>query len=85
MQATMQATPHVEAVLQFCTQPKTRAEIQQHLGLKNRDHFRKTILLPLVESGLLCLTLPDKPTSPKQKFYAVMVNEEGTGEKTAID
>ncbi|THB74084.1 MAG: hypothetical protein D6B28_02685, partial [Gammaproteobacteria bacterium] len=58
-----------EAVLQFCVEPKSRAEIQQHLELKDREYLRKAILTPLIESGLLCLTLPDKPTSPKQKFY----------------
>ncbi len=68
MQATMQATPQADKVLSFCTEPKTRYEIQQHLGLKNRDHFRKAILKPLLDSGLLCYTIPDKPNSPKQKF-----------------
>lgn len=66
---TMQATMQAETVLNYCTEPKSRADIQQHLGLKDREHFRKAILLPLIESGQLCLTLPDKPTSPKQQFY----------------
>ena len=58
-----------EKVLQYCIEPKSRAEIQEHMGLKNRDHFRKAILLPLIESGQLLMTLPDKPSSPKQQFY----------------
>ncbi|WP_054112548.1 RNA-binding domain-containing protein [Marinagarivorans algicola] len=69
MQATMQATPQAEAVLAFCKSPQSRTQIQEHLGLKNRDHFRKAILQPLLESGVLLQTLPDKPTSPKQQFY----------------
>jgi len=45
------------------------------MGLKNRDHFRKVILLPLIESGQLLMTLPDRPSSPKQQFYtAVTIN-----------
>jgi len=64
------STMHAEAILQYCIEPKSRAEIQEHLGLKNRDHFRKEILLPLIESGQLLMTLPDKPTSSKQKYYA---------------
>ena len=56
-------------ILQYCSEPKSRAEIQEHMGLKNRDHFRKAILLPLIESGQLLMTLPDKPSSPKQQFY----------------
>jgi len=80
MQATMQAAPQAKEVLKFCKKAKTRNEIQQHLGLKNRDHFRKNILLPLINSGQLLLTLPEKPTSPKQKFYTAQVGSvEGEG------
>ncbi|WP_417528663.1 Fic family protein [Marinomonas shanghaiensis] len=70
MQTTMQAESVERQVLIFCQIPRTRAEIQEHLGFKNRDYFRKSILSPLIEAGTLRLTLPDKPTSPKQKFYA---------------
>jgi len=70
LQTTMQAIPQAEALLQFCREPKGRAEIQTHLQLKNRDHLRKAILLPLLEAGLLLQTLPDEPTSPKQQFVS---------------
>lgn len=40
----------------------------KQVGLKDREHFRLEILMPLIESGLLALTLPDKPNSPKQKY-----------------
>lgn len=72
-QVTAQAESVEEQVLAFCQQAKSRAEIQEHLGLKDREHFRKEILNPLL-SGQLLRTLPDKPTSPKQKFYAAQVN-----------
>jgi len=36
----------------------------------NREHFRKNILNPLIQSGLLKLEFPDKPTSPKQRYYS---------------
>jgi predicted HTH transcriptional regulator len=63
------STPQVESILKYCLEPKSRAEIQAYLGLKDREHFRKSILLPLLESGQLLMTLPDKPSSPKQRFY----------------
>ncbi|MDD5092446.1 MAG: hypothetical protein PHQ23_16215 [Candidatus Wallbacteria bacterium] len=72
-QATMQATMQDERtikIIEFCKTPKTRDEIQNFLNLKNRDHFRSEVLNPLIESGLLHPTLPDKPTSPKQKYYS---------------
>ena len=39
----------------------------------NRDYFRKEILNPLIEQGLLQLTIPDKPKSPKQKYRSSKV------------
>lgn len=73
-QVTAQAESVEEQVLAFCQQAKSRAEIQEHLGLKDREHFRKEILNPLLDSGQLLRTLPDKPTSPKQQFYTAQVN-----------
>ncbi len=67
--ATDLAVSVEEQVLAFCQQPKSRAEIQQHLGLKHPRHFRTTILNPLLNSGQLLRTIPDKPTSPNQQFY----------------
>jgi ATP-dependent DNA helicase RecG len=58
----------VDAVLDFCSVPKTRDEIQQFTGLYDRGHFRKTILNPLLESGRLRMTIPDKPNSRNQRY-----------------
>lgn len=74
---TMQATTQVEvdsddgikALLEFCSTPRTRNEMQEFMQLKNREYFRKKILNPLIKENLLNLTLPDKPTSPNQKYY----------------
>lgn len=77
VQVTMQADEHEQKLLAFCQTPKTREQIQQHLGLKNRDHFRKSILNPLLEAGKLALTIPDKPTSPKQRFITVQNSQAG--------
>lgn len=40
----------------------------QHLDLSHRESFREAILLPLIESGKITLTIPDKPKSSKQKY-----------------
>ena len=50
--------------------PRTRNELQKFMNLNNREYFRKEILNPLIKGDLLKLTMPDKPTSPKQKYYA---------------
>ncbi len=45
-------------------------EIMDFPGLSHRKHFRSEILKHLLEKGLLHPTIPDKPTSPKQKYYS---------------
>lgn len=40
------------------------------MKLTNRDYFRKNVLNPLLKGGLLKLTVPDKATSPNQKYYS---------------
>jgi ATP-dependent DNA helicase RecG len=57
-----------QAILSFCSIPKSAEEIMKHLGLKHKSYFRKTILNPLIEKGILLPMIPDKPTSPNQKY-----------------
>ena len=42
--------------------------LQGTLGLKHTPHFRKAYLLPTLESGLIEMTLPDKPNSRSQRY-----------------
>ena len=72
-----QATPQAKIedhrthdILEFCRSPKSRKEIQDYLGIKDRRHFSKNILSPLLRGGLLKLSIPSKPTSPNQKYYS---------------
>lgn len=37
-------------------------------GRTNRTKFRDQVLRPLLEEGLLVMTVPDKPTSSIQKY-----------------
>jgi len=76
---TPQATPQAEIdtedkrtklILEFCREPKTRKEIQQFLDIKDRKYLANSILKPLIKGNLLNLTMPDKPTSPNQKYYS---------------
>ena len=58
-------------VIQYCKYPKSRAELQEYCGLKGRRNFGQNYLTPLIEKGILKMTLPDKPTSKNQKYYSV--------------
>ncbi|MGV8147175.1 MAG: Fic family protein [Alkaliphilus sp.] len=69
IQDTTQADEEIKNLLEFCKSPRTRSEMQKFMKLSNREHFRKIILKPLINGELLKLTIPDKPTSPKQKYY----------------
>ncbi|WP_341866705.1 Fic family protein [Caballeronia ptereochthonis] len=47
---------------------RRRADIQHLLKLSDPEHFRKAYLVPTLESGLIEMTVPGKPTSPNQKY-----------------
>ena len=68
-------TSTVATILAFCAQPKSREEIMTMCGLKNKNHFIKAHLKPLLESGQLRMTIPDKPNSRNQKYVAVKPEE----------
>lgn len=57
-------------ILAFCHTPKTKKEICNHFGYANLTYFSRKYLKPLLESGDLAMTLPDKPNSSLQKYYA---------------
>ena len=77
-QATPQATPQVDVkfapMLEYCKEPRSTAEIMAFLELKDRKSFRDVWLLPMLEAGLLEMTLPDKPKSPNQKYGSTKTN-----------
>jgi len=70
-QTSDQASDQADKLLQFCAISRSITEIMQHLGLSHRTYFRNTPLHPLMASGKLALTIPDKPSSPKQRYITV--------------
>jgi len=69
-QATAQATAQVGRILTTADAEagQTREELQAAADIAHREHFRKAYLEPLVTAGWLERTIPDKPTSPNQKY-----------------
>jgi len=67
-QVTPQATPQVIAVLEAAQTARNREELQRAVGLRDREHFRKTYLEPLLVAGWLEMTIPDKPRSSRQCY-----------------
>lgn len=55
-------------ILKFCRKPKSKKEILDHVGYKNRTYLTRKFLKPMIESGKLAYTIPEKPTSRLQKY-----------------
>ncbi|MCD7879500.1 MAG: putative DNA binding domain-containing protein [Candidatus Gastranaerophilales bacterium] len=54
--------------IEFCTIPRTSAEIKDYLGLKSKNNILQRVINPLLEQGILIRTIPDKINSSKQKY-----------------
>lgn len=63
------STPQVRAMLlEAFAGDATRTQLQNAAGMKDREHFRKEYLQPLLDDGLLEMTVPEKPRSSKQSY-----------------
>ena len=78
-EVTGQVTPHVPdkyptstrqvlAALTKAREPLPRSVLQEAADLRNREHFVKEHLEPLLAAGLIAMTIPDKPRSSKQRY-----------------
>ena len=55
-------------LIEFCTIPRTKAEMMVYAKLINSSYFHKTYLKPLLNSGKIKMTIPDNPHSRTQKY-----------------
>lgn len=70
-QVAPQATPQVKLLLQIMLEATTdlsAIELQQALKLNDRKSFRTRYLKPALAQGLIDYTMPEKPTSPLQRY-----------------
>jgi ATP-dependent DNA helicase RecG len=63
-----EVTGEVCKLLGVCFGAMSRAQLQEKLGLKAEENFRALYLTPALETGLIEMTIPDKPRSSKQKY-----------------
>ena len=52
-------------------EPRSKAEIMKHCGYKDTKNFVQKYLRPLLDRGVLQMTIPDKPRSKNQKYITV--------------
>jgi len=67
-EVTPQVTPQVMRLLAVCGGELLREELQERIGLTDRKHFRTDYLHPALDAWLIEMTIPDKPTSSRQKY-----------------
>lgn len=68
-QVTTQVTI-TDKILAFCHEPHSKVEIAEHCGYKNTKNFTQKYLRPLLDTGKLRMTIPDKPRSQNQKYIS---------------
>jgi len=68
-QVDEQVSEQVALMLRACARsPKSKAELLKAAGLAHAYLNYKRHIFPLIESGVLALTIPDKPNSRLQKY-----------------
>ena len=55
-------------IVNFCSVPRTTAEIMERLGLSNQTKNRERYITSLVAAGYLQMTNPENPTASNQKY-----------------
>ncbi len=62
-------TENMRNLILFCKTPRTRREICDYLGLSSTTYAIQRYVMPLVEQGILQLSIPEKPSNQKQLFF----------------
>ncbi|MFZ5573015.1 MAG: Fic family protein [Thermodesulfobacteriota bacterium] len=67
-EVTPEVTPEVQRMLAVLHGEMARGELMAHLGLKDEKHFREHYQQAGIASGVIEMTIPDKPRSRLQKY-----------------
>lgn len=55
-------------IIELCDVPRRLSEILSVLGVSSRGYFKKHHLDPLIQSGIVAMTNPEKPRSSNQQY-----------------
>ena len=55
-------------VIDLCDVPRRLADILEALGVANRGYFKEHYLDPLIQSGIVAMTNPEKPRASNQQY-----------------
>ncbi|MBR4621180.1 MAG: putative DNA binding domain-containing protein [Salinivirgaceae bacterium] len=65
-------TGTINEIIAFCVIPRSLSEIMNHIGYKHKYNVKHRYIDPLIESGFLTMTIPDKPNSRNQKYQRAL-------------
>lgn len=74
-QVATQVTTQVDIsdkITAYCKEPRKKSEIMAYCGYKNAKSFTKKYLKPLMDQGLITMTIPDKPNSQNQRYITTV-------------
>jgi len=58
-------------LIEFCGMLRSKCEMLDYLVLTDSKNFREGYLVPLLNAGKIEMTIPDKPSSRRQKYKKV--------------
>ncbi|MCD8018463.1 MAG: putative DNA binding domain-containing protein [Clostridiales bacterium] len=70
--------PDEKGLLAFCRTPRKRSEIIEYLGISSGQYALRRYLDPLIEAGVIRMTRPDTPRSPKQQYVTADIDRLST-------
>ncbi|MDU9048452.1 MAG: Fic family protein [Candidatus Electrothrix sp. Rat3] len=74
-EATLEAAPEIHRLLEVLEGEMNRRQIQDRLGLKAEKNFRLLYLRPALDAGLIEMTIPGKPRSPRQCYRLTLTGQ----------
>ena len=63
-----QLTKEQQDIVNFCSVPRSAKEILERKGLYNQSRARKKYIQPLLDMGVLEMTIPENPKDRNQKY-----------------
>ncbi len=66
-------------LIKFCSKPRPFQEMLKHLGWLDRTKFRRRYITPLLDKGMIRRTIPEKPSSSKQRYIVTDRGVEALG------
>ncbi|MYI23064.1 MAG: hypothetical protein F4043_10205 [Gammaproteobacteria bacterium] len=69
-------TAQVRDLVRVLDRDRSRVQILQGLGLRNRSNLVVNYLRPALDAGLIEMTIPDKPTSGRQRYRLTPMGRE---------